>query len=92
LARILLGTQVRDLPCGFKAVNKRVVFEIVPRVVNRAWFFDSELVLLAEKQGYRISEIPVSWKEPRENEDKSKVNIASVSLQYLSELLRMRKS
>ncbi|MCX6745528.1 MAG: glycosyltransferase [Candidatus Parcubacteria bacterium] len=89
LAKLILGTKISDSTCGFKAVNKKVVQEIMPLVKNQTWFFDSELVFLAEKKGFKIKEIPVCWAEPRKL-DKSKVNVLKVSSQYLKELLRLR--
>lgn len=84
-----LGTDVRDLPCGFKAVSPRVVSDIMPAVRDDKWFFDTELVIRAERAGYRLVEIPVSWKEPRKRE--SKVAVPSVVAQYVRAVARLRK-
>lgn len=54
-----------DAQCGYKAINQRVIKEILPKVKNKTWFFESELLFLAEKGKYRIHEIPVKWKESR---------------------------
>ena len=89
LAKLILGTKISDSTCGFKAVNKKVVQEIMPLVKNQTWFFDSELVYLAEKKDFKIKEIPVRWAEPRKL-NKSRVNVLKVSSQYLKELLRLR--
>ncbi|MCX6745054.1 MAG: glycosyltransferase [Candidatus Parcubacteria bacterium] len=91
LLRLVLGTQIRDLPCGFKAGSPRVVKEIMPQVQNHTWFFDSELVYLAEKAGLKIKEIPVKWQEPRGKEDKSRVNMLKVTALYFNEVWRLRK-
>jgi hypothetical protein len=62
--KIILGARTyTDGQCGFKAVNPRVVKEILPLVRNRNWFFESELLYIAERKGFRIKEIPVNWKE-----------------------------
>lgn len=90
LLKLVLGTKIRDLPCGFKAATPKVVKEILPQVRNRTWFFDSELVYLAEKAGLKIKEIPVKWQEPRGKEDKSRVNITKVTLLYWQEVWRLR--
>lgn len=50
-----------DAQCGFKAVTKRVVKELVPHILDNAWFFDSELLIVGEKVGYKIFEVPVHW-------------------------------
>lgn len=65
LLRLLFGLRVSDPPCGFKAVNERVVREIVPLVRDRQWFFDTELLIRAQRASMRIAEIPVTWHEPR---------------------------
>ena len=62
--KIILGARTyTDAQCGFKAVSPRVVKEILPIVRNRNWFFESELLYVAEQKGFRIKEIPVNWKE-----------------------------
>jgi hypothetical protein len=62
--RVVLGARsYTDGQCGFKAVNRRVVDEILPLIRNRNWFFESEMLYLAERKGLRIKEIPVTWVE-----------------------------
>ena len=58
---VLRPKQYRDGQYGFKAVNRRVVAEILPSVRNRTWFFDSEMLYLAEQRGLKIKEIPTTW-------------------------------
>lgn len=91
LTKILIGTKIKDLPCGFKAINKKVKVEILPWVKNNEWFFDSELVLLAEKEGFKIKEVPVKWQDKRLGEDKSKVRILALSLVYFKKILELKK-
>lgn len=50
-----------DAQCGFKAVTRRIVISLLPMIKDEGWFFDSELLILAEKMGYRIYEEPVTW-------------------------------
>src|SRR5262249_61293807 len=52
-----------DAQCGFKGATRKAVRNLVPLIKDQAWFFDSELLLLAERKGYRIAEIPVEWIE-----------------------------
>ena len=61
--KAVLFTRFTDAQCGFKAVTREVVDRVVPQVKDQAWFFDSELLVLAEKQGYRIKDVPVEWME-----------------------------
>jgi len=88
--KILLGTKIKDMPCGFKAANAKIIKNIVPQIKNHTWFFDSEMVYLTEKAGCKIKEIPVHWVEPRLGDDKSRVNLFKVSFLYLCEALRLK--
>lgn len=61
LIKIFFRTHFSDAQCGFKAVTKRVVKNLLPHIQDNAWFFDSELLIVGEKVGYRIYEEPVVW-------------------------------
>lgn len=61
LIKFFFWVHFSDAQCGFKAVTKRVIKEIIPHVDDNAWFFDTELLIMAEKSGYRIYEEPVTW-------------------------------
>ena len=50
-----------DAQCGFKAVTRKVVEDLMPYIRDNEWFFDSELLIVGEKSGYRIYEEPVKW-------------------------------
>jgi glycosyltransferase involved in cell wall biosynthesis len=63
LRRAMFRTTFRDTQCGFKALRREVAIKLIPLVKDQAWLFDTELLILAEKQGYRIKEIPVIWTE-----------------------------
>jgi len=54
-------THFTDAQCGFKAVTRNVVENLIPHVLDNDWFFDGELLILAEKSGYEIYEEPVHW-------------------------------
>ncbi|MFZ5364006.1 MAG: dolichyl-phosphate beta-glucosyltransferase [Patescibacteria group bacterium] len=92
LLRLLLKSKIKDAPCGFKAANKKTVETILPKVKNNEWFFDTEMLILAEKQNYLIKEIPVIWTEHKKIGRKSRVNFIKVSLGYLREIWRLKKS
>lgn len=61
LIKIFFWVHFSDAQCGFKAVTRRVVEELMPRIRDNEWFFDSELLIVGEKLGYRIYEEPVTW-------------------------------
>jgi glycosyltransferase involved in cell wall biosynthesis len=63
LLKVCLGNRFSDAQCGFKAARAEVARALVPLVVDNDWFFDTELLVLAERHGYRISEVPVDWVE-----------------------------
>ena len=75
-----------DAQCGFKAIRRDTAAELLPFVENNHWFFDTELLLLAEEQGYRIHEVPVRWTEDTD----TRVHITKTVREDLAGLLRVR--
>lgn len=61
MLKILFQVKFSDAQCGFKAVTKRVVRELLPKIQDNEWFFDSELLIIGEKSGHKIYEEPVTW-------------------------------
>jgi glycosyltransferase involved in cell wall biosynthesis len=61
LLKACLHNRFSDAQCGFKAARAEVARALVPLVADNDWFFDTELLVLAERHGYRISEVPVDW-------------------------------
>ncbi len=59
LLRNGLGARFSDGMCGFKAARRDVVQTILPEIRDDRWFFDTELLLLAQQRGLRIHEVPV---------------------------------
>lgn len=59
--RLFFRTHFSDAQCGFKAVTRRVVDELIPYIKENDWFFDGELLIVGEKSGYKIYEEPVHW-------------------------------
>jgi len=86
IIRSMFRTGFHDAQCGFKAVSRKVVHELIPVVKDNHWFLDTELLLIAEKRGYRIKEIPVAWSEDAD----SRVKIVSTVTEDLKGLLRLR--
>ena len=54
-------THFTDAQCGFKGVNRNIVENLIPKIKDNEWFFDGELLIVAEKSGYKIYEEPVHW-------------------------------
>ena len=63
--QIFFQTHFTDAQCGFKAVNRKVVDNLLPYIKDNDWFFDGELLIVAEKSGYKIYEEPVHWTDNR---------------------------
>ncbi|QLH22805.1 bifunctional glycosyltransferase family 2/GtrA family protein [Streptomyces sp. Rer75] len=56
-----LAARFSDAQCGFKAIRKDVAERLLPMVEDTGWFFDTEMLVLAERAGLRIHEVPVDW-------------------------------
>jgi glycosyltransferase involved in cell wall biosynthesis len=54
-------THFTDAQCGFKGITKKAASDLIPKVEDNGWFFDGELLIIAEKRGYKIYEEPVHW-------------------------------
>lgn len=89
--RLALGTRINDAPCGFKAASAEVVENIVPFVRDDRWFFDTELVIRAERGGYEVREIPVVWREDASAGRPSKVDVPRLAVEYARQILDLRK-
>ena len=61
ILRWTLRARFSDAQCGFKAVRADVARALLPQVRDDAWFFDTELLVLAQRRGLRIHEVPVDW-------------------------------
>lgn len=61
LLHLALGLRVHDAQCGFKAITRQAAQALLPRVRDEGWFFDTELLWLAQREGWRVVEIPVRW-------------------------------
>jgi glycosyltransferase involved in cell wall biosynthesis len=85
ILRAVLASRVRDAQCGFKAVRSGVARRLLPAVYDNGWFFDTELLLLAERNGLRIHEVPVDWVDDVD----SRVHVVSTALGDLKGTARM---
>ncbi len=62
LVRLFLGSRIYDHQCGFKAFNKEKVIRILPAVRSNHWFWDTELLVRAQRNGLIVREFPVRWR------------------------------
>jgi glycosyltransferase involved in cell wall biosynthesis len=77
-----------DAQCGFKAVRGDIAQRLLPLISDEGWFFDTELLLLAERNGLRIHEVPVDWVEDLD----SRVDLTSTIAGDLRGLARVRRA
>jgi len=61
ILRSVMGARFSDAQCGFKAIRADVARRLLPLVADTGWFFDTELLVIAERAGLRIHEVPVDW-------------------------------
>jgi len=85
LLRATLGVGFSDAQCGFKAIRASAARELLPLVADTSWFFDTELLVLAERAGLRIHEVPVDWIDDAD----SRVDIVSTALGDLRGIRRV---
>ncbi len=83
-----LGARFSDAQCGFKAIRGDVAAELLPLVEDTSWFFDTELLVLAERSRLRIHEVPVDWYDDPD----SRVDIVSTALDDLRGVARVRRA
>ena len=85
ILKTALRTGFSDAQCGFKALRADVARALLPLVEDQGWFFDTELLVLAEHNGLRIHEIPVDWVD----DPRSRVDIISTAAADLRGVWRM---
>ncbi|MFJ3231494.1 dolichyl-phosphate beta-glucosyltransferase [Streptomyces sp. NPDC086787] len=85
LLRSVLAVRFTDAQCGFKAVRRDVAERLLPLVRDSEWFFDTELLVTAERAGLRIHEVPVDWVDDPD----SRVDILATALADLRGVARL---
>jgi len=85
LLRGTLSVRFSDAQCGFKAIRRDVALVLLPLVEDTGWFFDTELLVLAQRAGLRIHEVPVDWVDDPD----SRVDIVATALADLRGIARL---
>ncbi len=88
LLRGTLATHVSDAQCGFKAIRADVAARLLPFVEDTGWFFDTEMLVLAQRSGLRIAEVPVDWIDDPD----SRVDIVATARGDLAGIVRMLRA
>ena len=87
LINIIFTNKYKDLQCGFKAFSKKVVDDVFPLTKETHWLFDTEVILLSDKKGMKICEIPIVWKESKD----SHLNLVKDTIYHMVGLFKMKK-
>ena len=85
LLKVTLRGHFSDAQCGFKALRREAAQKLLPLVEDDEWFFDTELLVTAERLGFRIGEVPVDWVDDPD----SRVNIVPTALDDLRGVRRL---
>jgi glycosyltransferase involved in cell wall biosynthesis len=88
LVKAFFGTRFSDAQCGFKAITRAAAQQLLPLIEDSGWFFDTELLIVAEKCGYRICDVAVRWAEDTD----SRVRILTTALGDIRGLMRVRRN
>lgn len=88
LIKVMHGARFSDAQCGFKAARTAVVRPLLAHVQDDSWFFDTELLLLAEHNGLRVHEVPVDWVEDTD----SRVDVLATAWDDVRGLLRVARA
>ena len=77
---------IKDYQCGFKAISSKLAGELLPLVNDNGWFFDSELIVLAIKNHYKVKEVPVRWVDDPD----TRVKIIKTAVEDLKGIARLK--
>ncbi len=86
IIKAMFFTRFTDAQCGFKAISRSAAQLLIPYIKDQGWFFDSELLILAEKTGFTIKDVPVTWIDDPD----SRVNVIKTATDDLKGLWRLR--
>ncbi len=88
LVRTFLQSKLYDHQCGFKAFKKAPLFELIDMVQDEHWFWDTELMVLAQSRGFKVKEFPVVWRHG----GATKVNLKKDIFGMGSQIFRLRRN
>jgi glycosyltransferase involved in cell wall biosynthesis len=86
LTRMMLGSKLYDHQCGFKSFRREALFALMENIKDTHWFWDTELLVKAQRAGYTVKEFPVEWKHG----GTTKVNIVKDVFGMGSQIFRLR--
>ena len=74
------------MQCGVTAFSRKKALNLIQNVTNNKWFFDTEIIILARSQNYKIDQIPVKWTD----DPNTSVNIVTTALEDIVGLIKLR--
>lgn len=83
--QFLFNSGVKDHQCGFKAFDREVMYDLIKDVDRSHWFWDTEILIRAQKRGYRVKELPITWREKQD----SKVDLLKDTLEMGLKMLHL---
>lgn len=88
MLRTFMGAHFSDVQCGFKAIRADVATRLLPHTDDEAWFFDTEMLVLAEKVGLRVAEVPVDWTDDPD----SSVDVVKTATDDVKGMIRLSRA
>jgi glycosyltransferase involved in cell wall biosynthesis len=85
LIKIFFWTSFHDAQCGFKAITNEAAQKLLPTIEDKGWFFDSEVLIIGEKSGFKIAEVPIIWRD----DPASTVKVAKTAWGDIKGLMRL---
>lgn len=85
LIKIFFWTSFNDAQCGFKVITRTAAQKLLPVIQDKAWFFDSEVLIVGERSGLKITEVPIVWRD----DPRSTVKVAKTATGDLKGLWRL---
>lgn len=85
IIKIFFWSSFNDAQCGFKAIGRKAAENLLPYIQDTAWFFDSEMLIVGEKAGFKITEIPIVWRD----DPRSTVKVAKTAMGDIKGLIRL---
>jgi glycosyltransferase AglD len=91
LVRLLFGSKLYDHQCGFKGFRRKDVLEVIDRVQDNHWFWDTELLIICQQLGMKVIEFPVRWEHNGgDSLNPSKVKVLKDSVSMGKKLLKLK--
>ena len=91
MSRFIFGHPFSDLQCGFKAFKKIVWDEMGQYTINSLSFLDTELIILAYKFNFRITKIPVDWRDNRFEKRLTRINLKKAIIEFIKQSVALKK-